>query len=902
MSFPSQSPPHTLPAEVPAVAPLRAPRRVRVDGKALVRGLERFHVRGVTYGPFASNRAGEQLPEPERVQEDFTLMRSAHVNSVRTYHIPPDWLLEAAEENALDVFIDVPWRKHLCFLESEQAQREAREAVSRAAKCGRHPSVLAYSIGNEIPPDVIRWHGRRRVERFLAELMDVAKQADPIGLVTYASYPPTEYLDLSFLDFVTFNVYLHDLETFRRYLFRLQNLVGDKPLLLGELGMDTLRHGEIAQAEFLAGHMREASLLGLAGAFIFSWTDDWHTGGHQIEDWAFGITRADRAPKASFHALREVFECSPAVLLSETPRVSVVVCSYNGGNTLEQCLRSLLALEYPDYEIILVDDGSTDQTRAIASRFPTVRCIHQPNYGLSKARNVGLRASMGAIVAYTDSDCFADPDWLTYLVYQLQRTGAAGVGGPNLTPNDGRQAACVAACPGQPTHVLVSDQVAEHIPGCNMAFRREALRAINGFDHLYRQAGDDVDLCWRLQQAGMWITFAPGAFVWHHRRQTPRAYLRQQAGYGKAEALLQLKHPDQFNHFGGSKWRGVLYGDSLRGLRLTRPLIYRGTFGTGLFQCLYQPGPAHWAMLPSTLEWHVLAGVLALATFVWAPAGFLALGLWIVSLAVAGLQAAQARLAPEHEGWRSRLLIAALSYAQPLVRSWRRYKTRLMAPGRKAASLTINGDHAPRFPLSGRYLEMYWTEQGCERAELLSLVIARLNELRCGKTIDSGWSEWDLQIYAHSWTTVLVSTTHENHGGNNRLIRVRYRLRLREHTKLLVMAGLLAATSAVALWAWLPAVAAGLGTLFLFGVWWRGTIVAGQAVAVVDRMAASLGLWRCDSEGKAERSTEKARTLNDVALPAILRAVRRGEVSVEEAALIAPIPGFVLSALGRQQG
>ncbi len=126
----------------------------------------------------------------------------------------------------------------------------------------------------------------------------MAKQADPDGLVTYANYPPTEYLDLSFLDFVTFNVYLHDREAFRRYLFRLQNLVGDQPLLLGELGMDTLRHGESEQAEFLAGHLREARLMGLAGAFVFSWTDDWHTGGHPIEDWAFGITHADRSPKA----------------------------------------------------------------------------------------------------------------------------------------------------------------------------------------------------------------------------------------------------------------------------------------------------------------------------------------------------------------------------------------------------------------------------------------------------------------------------------------------------------------------------------------------------------------------------------------------------------------------------
>jgi O-antigen biosynthesis protein len=846
------------PVELPvAPYPKSSQGRVRLDGKFFARGLQRLRIHGVTYGPFAPGADGEPFPAQQRVRDDFSRMQAASINAVRTYHVPPDWLLSLADEAGLNILVGLPWvdvplRRHFGFLESEQVQREARQFVRKAAQHGRnHPSLFAYCIGNEIPSDILRWHGARRVGRFLRDLADVAEQADPGGLVTYASYPPTEFLDLPFVDFVTFNVYLHEQETFRRYLLRLQNLAGDRPLLLGELGMDTLRCGELAQSKFLAGHLRDAYLAGLAGAFIFSWTDDWYTGGFQIDDWAFGIIRADRFPKPAYHVVREVFEASPAQLLTEVPRVSVVVCTYNGGKTLEQCLRSLQAVDYPDYEVIVVDDGSTDNTRELVARFPGVRTIHQSNRGLSYARNVGLRDATGSIVAYTDSDCFADPNWLTHLVDRLQRSGADAVGGPNLAPEDGWLAACVAASPGQPAHVLESDQVAEHIPGCNMAFRREALLAIHGFDPQYKKAGDDVDVCWRLQQAGRWITFAPGAFVWHHRRQTPRAYLRQQAGYGEAEALLLFKHPDRFNGRGDGKWRGVLYGSSLQGLRLAEPIVYRGIFATGLFQCLYQRGPAHWAMLPSTLEWHTLAVIIGLLGFFWPAACLATIGMLALSLSVAALQARQARLPAEHDGLGSRLLVAALCYAQPLVRSWYRYHTRLFRYRVPKADPALVIGRGERLPFWGRRIVAYWTKEGYERTELLGLVIAYLNEHGWGKRLDSGWADWDLEVYCHPWTVVRVCTAQESHEAGKRQIRVRYRLRPSGYTK-----GVLAAACALALvgafgsgFMTALGVAAAAGALVLAGVclgaWWRGTCRAAQVVAAFDAMAGLLGLCRC---------------------------------------------------------
>jgi O-antigen biosynthesis protein len=150
----------------------------------------------------------------------------------------------------------------------------------------------------------------------------------------------------------------------------------------------------------------------------------------------------------------------------------VVVASYNGATTLKACLESLRNLNYPDYEVILVDDGSTDSTPQLVGQFPTsaASAMHT-NLGLSVARNTGIAAATGEIVAFTDADCRADEDWLYYLVADLVTGEFAGVGGPNfLPPDDSPTAAAVMVSPGGPAHVMLTDREAEHIPGCNMAF------------------------------------------------------------------------------------------------------------------------------------------------------------------------------------------------------------------------------------------------------------------------------------------------------------------------------------------------------------------------------------------------------------------------------------------------
>ena len=123
--------------------------------------------------------------------------------------------------------------------------------------------------------------------------------------------PSTEYLRLPFLDFVSFNVYLESQERLDAYLARLQNIAGDRPLLMSELGLDSYRNGEAAQASTLDWQIRTSFAAGCSGAFVFSWTDEWYRGGADVDDWEFGLTDRERRPKPALTAVQKAFADVP---------------------------------------------------------------------------------------------------------------------------------------------------------------------------------------------------------------------------------------------------------------------------------------------------------------------------------------------------------------------------------------------------------------------------------------------------------------------------------------------------------------------------------------------------------------------------------------------------------------
>src|ERR1051325_1036134 len=270
--------------------------RPTVRGKFFFTGEEKLYLRGITYGTFRPDKKGDEFPAPEIVELDFAQMQENRINAVRTYTAPPRWLLDAAARHSLWVMVGLPVERSAAFLDYRQCARSIEQLVREGVRaCTGHPAVLCYTIGNEIPASVVRWHGRRRMERFIETLYRIAKSEDPDGLVTYVNYPSTEYLQLPFLDFVSFNVYLETQARLEAYLARLHNLAaGDRPLVMGEIGLDSLRHGAEGQASVLDWQVRTAFAAGCAGAFVYAWTDEWYRGGAEVEDWKFGITDRQR--------------------------------------------------------------------------------------------------------------------------------------------------------------------------------------------------------------------------------------------------------------------------------------------------------------------------------------------------------------------------------------------------------------------------------------------------------------------------------------------------------------------------------------------------------------------------------------------------------------------------------
>ncbi len=763
-----------------ATPEVRTPRttvvgRPTVRGKFLFLGGEKFWVRGISYGTFYMDENRQERLAPDMVEKDFSEMAARGFNVVRVYTAPPPWLLDAALKHGLRVMIGLNWGEHMAFLDEPRRVEEIEERIRTWIRsCAGHPAVFCYIIGNEIPASIVRWHGRRRVEKFIERLYRIAKEEDPDALVTYVNYPSTEYLRLPFLDFFCFNVYLESRDSFEDYLSRLHSLSEDRPVLLTEIGLDSLRGGEERQATMLESQITGAFRRGCVGVVVFAWTDEWYHGKYRVEDWAFGLTTRDRTPKPALPAVSKAFAAGPFPPDLRWPKISVVVCTYNGASTIRDTLEALRDLDYPAFEVIVVNDGSTDETARIVSTYP-YRNISEENQGLSRARNTGIAAATGEIVAFIDDDAYPDPHWLRFLALSFMEGNYAAVGGPNLAPsNDGWRADAIANAPGGPNAVLISDRIAEHIPGCNMAFRKSALEAVGGFDARFRTAGDDVDICWRLRDRGEVIGYSAAAVVWHHRRRYLRTYWKQQVGYGKAEALLEKKWPSRYDSLGRLSWLGRIYGRGVaRDFSSLGGRVYQGVWGTAPFQSLYQSSGSRWswALMP---EWYVLVALLFgmfLLGVGWQASLLLGPAL-LLTIALPVAQAAISVARAHFVGFRARsrralafrTVVLLLHLSQPLARLVGRMRGGL-TPWRRRGPRT-----RPRFwPMR----MIYWREEREPPEDTLKTLLKDLQA--AGATVRAGgeFDSWDLEVRGGPFGRSRLLLAVEDHAPRKQLLRFR---------------------------------------------------------------------------------------------------------------------------------
>lgn len=533
----------------------------------------------VTYGPFP----GGWPTDPDR---DFARIRAAGFNALRLYSWPSPTLLDRARAHGLAVFAGLEWPHARDFLRDDGLHAAHRALAAGLVAAADHPALAGVFVASEVPADLVRWMGPIRVRRALETLIAEGRAQQPDWLWAYANYPTTEFLEPENADFTAMNVYLEDESRFRAYVRRLHHIAGDRPLLLSEFGLDSRRNGPGRQAETLSWGIRACHDLGAAGIAVYAWSDRWWNQSREILDWDFGLIDRDDREKLALAAVRETFAAlreSPAPLRPPVP-VSIIVCTRNGRERIAACLDALAAQCGPRAELLVVDDGSTDGTADfLAARRPEVRLLRLEPGGLSAARNAGASAARGAWLVFTDDDCEPDPDWLGELAAHFD-DGWDALGGPNLPPPPARALeAVIAAAPGGASHVMLDDREAEHLPGCNLAVTATAFHTIGGFDPNFHTAGDDVDFCWRLRDAGFRLGFVPTAFVWHRRRPTLGGYLRQQIGYGRAEALLMRKHPARFSPSGDARWHGTIYNGAP--VRVSgSAIIYHGPMGMAGYQ------------------------------------------------------------------------------------------------------------------------------------------------------------------------------------------------------------------------------------------------------------------------------------------------------------------------------
>lgn len=248
------------------------------------------------------------------------------------------------------------------------------------------------------------------------------------------------------------------------------------------------------------------------------------------------------------------------------PTISAVICTYKRADYLRVALRSLCqqTLARDQYEVLVVDNAGEAEVSAIVDEFKAenvdVRYVLETQVGLSHARNCALKEARGEYIAYLDDDARANADWLEMLVRAFRNTEAAAIGGRVWLDWDGEKPVWVNdeqlslftfVDHGDEGHALRQN---EYLVGANLAFKKDLLKEIGGFDaNLGRQgavllSGEEAKALSEMSERGWAVYYEPAAVVWHSvhpSRKKPSWLLRRMFWDGASQPLLDHRAPER---------------------------------------------------------------------------------------------------------------------------------------------------------------------------------------------------------------------------------------------------------------------------------------------------------------------------------------------------------------------
>lgn len=242
-----------------------------------------------------------------------------------------------------------------------------------------------------------------------------------------------------------------------------------------------------------------------------------------------------------------------------SPKISICILTHNSGHTIKECLESIQKIDYPNFEIIIIDDNSQDETKKIVKETRKIgaKLIEiNKKTKIGKLRNIAVQNSSGEFIAFTDSDCAVEKNWLKELLKGFSSKEIAGVGGSNLTPNNNSK---FQKAVGEfyeffsflgADYVKNSQNITEtrHNPSCNAMYKKNILLELNGFNESI-ESNEDPELDARIRKKGYKLMFNPKAIVFHHRKKNLSQFFAQAQWFGKGRIQAIKKNASMIQWF-----------------------------------------------------------------------------------------------------------------------------------------------------------------------------------------------------------------------------------------------------------------------------------------------------------------------------------------------------------------